>query len=148
MLHALWLTVLIHCEMSHSLLLKTLPSLSGSSSDQIQFFFHSQNVPSDIYTLGIQGRSLQLSSMKFLTWNIDTFPVWATPAPILCRVCLEYHSGNIFSFSSCLEEEVADGSRIVIAVVVVLVQITKKPLSESVIVVNWNTAVDAEGKSW
>lgn len=89
------------------------------------------------------------SSMKILTRYITTFPIWATHAPVLCGVC---YSGN-FSFPCCLEEGVADGSGVVITsadppVVVMLVLIAKKPLSESVIVPNFNTAVDAQGKSW
>lgn len=52
-----------------------------------------------------------------------------------------------------MEEGVADGSGVVITsadplVVVMLVLIAKKPLSESVVVLNFNTAVGAQGKSW
>lgn len=105
------------------------------------FSFHSQNVPSGIYTLGIQGRSLYCLTWK--SWHEISTPFLSGPPMLQFCVGFAWNTSQEISFSCCLEEEVEDGFR----VDVVLVQITKKPLSEFVIVLNFNTAVDTQGQS-
>lgn len=146
MVHSLQLPVLGHCETSHYYRKLSHASLAAAQIKN-DFSFHSQNVSSDIYTLGIQGRSFRYPAWKSRHEIFTPFP----SGPPMLQFCVGFAWNiiqEIFSFSCCLEEEVADGSRVVNAVVVVLVQITKKPLSESVIVLNFNKAVNTQGKSF